>query len=66
MNTDFNNRGRTLEVQHEKQTQSLVKWKVRYRNLRRFLESKGVPPEYFEEYNRRLNDEFLYDKEAQV
>lgn len=58
--------GRPLEEQLLKATLRLTKLKVKYRELRRFLESKGVPATYFEEWNARFNADYKPDREFMV
>lgn len=54
--------GRSLEEQLRKATGHLTKLKIKYRELRRFLEDKGVPAAYFEEWNARFNEGYRPDR----
>lgn len=59
----WDNCPRTLEEQLEKATAHLVRMKVKYRQLRSFLEGKGVPSAYFDEWNAQFNAEYSRDRE---
>lgn len=62
MRDAWNGCGRSLEEQLRKATAHLTKLKIKYRELRRFLESKGVPSSYFEEGNAKFNLEYRPDR----
>jgi len=45
-----------LRKENEMLLKGLVRWKCRYRSVKRFLMDKGVPKEYFDEYNSRFDE----------
>ena len=45
-----------LQRQNDLLLKNLVRWKCRYRGIKKFLLEKGVPAEYFDEYNARFGD----------
>lgn len=53
-----------LEDQLEKAVKNLVRWKCRYKGLKKFLLAHGVSEELFEEYNKTLSDE--YERKAKL
>lgn len=49
-------RDNSLEHQLDCALKGLVRWKCRYRGIRKFLLAKGVPQEYFDEYNKQFGE----------
>lgn len=46
----------TLERQLERALKGLVRWKCRYKGLKKFLVERGVSETLFDEYNKRFGE----------
>lgn len=51
-------RSDSIEDSLNRAERSAAKFRAKYRNIKKFLLAKGVPQQYFDEYNAQFNAEY--------